>query len=139
MGAAIIDTLLLAAITLPASMISYGYGYLQSDRFIEGPADVLVNGVLPAWFPVWLWVRTGQTPGKRVIGAYIVDAENGRPITLQKAIIGNFGYFVSGIVLLIGYVWVGFDARKQEWHDHMAGAVVVRKRHRGPEPIAFRG
>jgi len=32
------------------------------------------------------------------------------------------------IGLFVGYLWVGFDPKKQGWHDHIAGTVVVRKK-----------
>jgi uncharacterized RDD family membrane protein YckC len=31
-------------------------------------------------------------------------------------------------VLLLGFIWVGFDPRKQGWHDKLAGTLVVRSR-----------
>ena len=33
----------------------------------------------------------------------------------------------SGIVLGLGYVWIGFDSRKQGWHDQIARTFVLRK------------
>jgi uncharacterized RDD family membrane protein YckC len=29
---------------------------------------------------------------------------------------------------MLGILWVGFDARKQGWHDKLAGTLVVRSR-----------
>jgi uncharacterized RDD family membrane protein YckC len=68
------------------------------------------------------------TPGKMAIGAKIVDAKTlGKPSTGQ--LIGRyFAYYLSSIVLLLGFIWVGFDARKQGWHDKLAGTLVVRSR-----------
>ena len=34
-------------------------------------------------------------------------------------------WFAYGVGLL-GLIWVAFDARKQGWHDKLAGTVVVR-------------
>jgi uncharacterized RDD family membrane protein YckC len=72
------------------------------------------------------------------IGARIVDAETGEGVGIGTALIRYLGYFVSAIGLFVGFVWVGLDPRKQGWHDHMAGTVVVRKRDRRPEPVVFR-
>ena len=49
-----------------------------------------------------------------------------------------FGYYVSTIPLFLGFVWVAFDPRKQGWHDKLAGTVVVREKHRAPEPVQVR-
>ena len=62
-----------------------------------------------------------------VIGAKIVDAKTGAPSTGQ--LIGRyFGYYVSILPFFLGIVWVGIDAKKQGFHDKLAGTVVVRSR-----------
>lgn len=137
-GASIIDTILLMILTYPLLYLIYGSAYLESSALIHGPADFIISWVAPAVLVVWLWVVRGQTPGKMAIGATIVDAETGEPISTGKAIIRYLGYFVSMIGLFIGYIWVGIDPKKQGWHDHIAGTVVIRKKNRSPEPVSFR-
>jgi uncharacterized RDD family membrane protein YckC len=137
-GAAIIDTILIWAITMPALTMIYGWTYWTDGRILHGPAEFIISWVLPIAAVVWLWVARGQTPGKMAIGARIVDAETGEGLSLGTALIRYLGYFVSTIGLFVGFAWVGLDPRKQGWHDHMAGTVVIRKRDRRPEPVAFR-
>jgi uncharacterized RDD family membrane protein YckC len=62
------------------------------------------------------------------IGARIVDAKTGgKPSTGQ--LIGRYlAYYVSIFPLMLGLIWVGIDARKQGWHDKLAGTLVVRAR-----------
>jgi uncharacterized RDD family membrane protein YckC len=64
------------------------------------------------------------------VGARIVDARTGgRPSTGQ--LIGRyFAYYVSILPLMLGFIWVAFDARKQGWHDKLANTVVVRATRR---------
>ena len=138
-GAAIIDTVLVLFITLPLLTAIYGSSYWTSDKFIQGPADFLISWVLPAAAYVWLWVARGQTPGKMAIGAQIVDAQSGELISIGKAVGRYLSYFISAIGLCIGYIWVGLDPKKQGWHDHIAGTVVIRKRDRRPDPVVFNG
>jgi uncharacterized RDD family membrane protein YckC len=130
-GAAIIDTILMLVIVAPALTWIYGPGYWVSERFIQGPADLLLNWVLPAVAVILFWNYRQATPGKMVIGARIVDAKTGgKPSTGQ--LIGRYlGYFVSSIPLLLGLIWVGIDQRKQGWHDMLAGTVVVRPKAGG--------
>lgn len=138
-GASILDTIVVLVITLPLLSLIYGSAYWTSDKFIMGPADFLISWVLPAVAFVWLWVKTGQTPGKMAIGAKIVDAETGQNISVGKAIGRYLSYFISAIAFCIGYIWVGFDPKKKGWHDHIAGTVVIRKRDRRPDPVVFKG
>ncbi|MBB5866346.1 RDD family protein [Xanthomonas sp. 3058] len=136
-GAAIIDGLLFCLITLPLLTLIYGESYWTSDSFIEGPADVIVSWVLPAIISCWLWVVRGQTPGKMVFGARIVNARTGENITLGRAIVRYLAYFISTAAFFIGCLWVSFDPRKQGWHDHIAGTVVVKKKRREASAAPF--
>ncbi|MEB0163493.1 RDD family protein, partial [Glaciimonas sp. CA11.2] len=83
------------------------------------------------------WTTKNATPGKMVIGATIVDAETGEPPSLKQHVIRYIGYYLSAIIFCLGFIWVGFDRKKQGWHDKLAGTVVVRKKNKGTEPVKF--
>ena len=74
MGASIIDTLLVMVICAPLLLWIYGPDYWLTDAFIRGPADLLINWILPAIAIVLFWIYRQATPGKMVISARIVDA-----------------------------------------------------------------
>ncbi len=136
-GAALIDTVLILIVCAPLLTWIYGSGYWLSAGLFQGPADLLINWILPAIAVVLFWMYRQATPGKMAISARIVDARTGgKPSTGQ--LIGRYlGYYVSTIPLGLGLIWVAFDARKQGWHDKLAGTVVVRSRVRGPQPVKF--
>ncbi len=135
--ASIIDTVLVLIICLPVVTWIYGPAYFVSEKIIEGPADFIITWVLPAIAVVLFWIYRQATPGKMAIGARIVDAKTGgKPSTGQ--LIGRYlAYYLSTIPLLLGFFWVGWDPRKQGWHDLLAGTVVVRPRERGPQVVKF--
>jgi uncharacterized RDD family membrane protein YckC len=126
-AAALIDSVLLLAIIAPLLYWIYGPQYFADAGGVGGLVDVLLNWVLPAIAVIVFWIYRQATPGKMVIGARIVDARSGgRPSAGQ--LIGRYlGYYVSMIPLCAGLIWVAFDARKQGWHDKLAGTVVVRE------------
>ena len=136
-GASLIDTVLLLLITAPLLTLVYGRQYWSSNAWLHGPADFLINWILPAVAVVLFWTYRQAKPGKMAIRARIVDAETGEAPSTGLLIIRYLGYFVSTIPFCLGHLWVTFDPRKQGWHDKMAGTVVVRSRHRGPEPVRF--
>lgn len=140
-GASLIDTIILLLITWPILFAIYGAGYLTDPDtpFIAGPADLLVSWVLPAVAIIAFWLYKQATPGKMAVSARVVDARTGAALTTGQAVIRYLGYFVSSIPLGLGLIWVGFDPRKQGWHDKLAGTVVVRSTHRGPTPVRFEG
>jgi uncharacterized RDD family membrane protein YckC len=73
---------------------------------------------------------TGRTPGKMLLGLQVVSAE-GHPISFGIAFLRSVGYIISGAVFCLGYIWIGFDKRKQGWHDKIAGTVVIIREPQG--------
>jgi uncharacterized RDD family membrane protein YckC len=137
LGASLIDSVLVLFICAPLATAIYGEQYWTSDQFLHGPADLLINWVLPAVAVVLFWMYRQATPGKMVIRARIVDARTGGQPDTRQLVIRYLGYYVSTLPLLLGFVWVAFDPRKQGWHDKLAHTVVVRPRKRGTEPVHF--
>ena len=138
--ATIIDTSLLTIIVLPILVAVYGAAYFELDRIIEkliqwqslvGPVGTLVLYVLPAVAAILFWVYRSATPGKMAISARIVDADSGQKPSTGQFIGRYFAYLVSIIPLGLGFLWVAFDARKQAWHDKLAGTLVVRPARHG--------
>jgi len=82
-------------------------------------------GLIGVVYYLGFWTWRGQTPGKMVLGMKIVKTD-GTPLTFGRALVRYIGYLTSGIVLCLGYLWVGLDSRKQGWHDKIAGTYVVR-------------
>jgi len=136
-GAAMIDTLLLLVICVPLVTYIYGGSYWTSDALLHGPADFLINWLLPAVAIVVFWIYRQATPGKIAISARIVDAGTGGKPSTRQLIVRYLGYYVSMLPLMAGIVWVAFDPRRQGWHDKLAGTVVVRPRVRGRVQVDF--
>ncbi len=68
---------------------------------------------------------SGQTVGKRAMNIRVIDFNGGGPIGPVRALIRYLGRIVSGVVCLLGYLWMLWDSEKQTWHDKFAGSVVV--------------
>jgi uncharacterized RDD family membrane protein YckC len=78
-----------------------------------------------AYFPYY-WATRGQTPGMKMMGIRVVRDADGGPITAGQAFLRLVGYWVSGFVLYLGYIWIFIDHRRRGWHDLIAGTVVVK-------------
>jgi uncharacterized RDD family membrane protein YckC len=74
--------------------------------------------------------KTGQTPGDAVMSIRVVDFRDqpGQPIGYGRALGRALMSIVSGVVLLLGYLWMLWDSEKQTWHDKVVGSVVVPAR-----------
>lgn len=134
-GAAILDSIIVGLITVPAMYAIYGSGYFMDPEapLIAGPADFLISWVFPAVAVILFWLYKQATPGKMVVSARVVDAKTGNSLTTGQAVIRYLAYFVAMIPLFLGIFWVAFDPRKQGWHDKLAGSVVVRSK----VPVSF--
>jgi uncharacterized RDD family membrane protein YckC len=122
-AAALVDTVLVVAVLAPLAIL----WQLLSVRSWRPTGAFVVLYALPAIITLVFWSRWGATPGKRWLGLRIVraDQEDLRPGL--GALIGRYaGYWLSFVCLGLGYFWVGWDRRKQGFHDRLAGTVVVR-------------
>jgi uncharacterized RDD family membrane protein YckC len=136
-GATLIDTIILLMISAPLMYMFYGDSYLYSDDFVLGFVDVIVNYIFPLVAVLIFWTYKSATPGKMAIKAIIVDADTGKRPTTKQYIIRYFGYFISILPLCLGLMWVGWDSKKQGWHDKLAKTVVIRPQNRGVESVKF--
>jgi len=141
-GAYIIDSLLIMIIVLPIFFLMVGGGGLdQMAMESESPsiAMMVVIYILPIALILGFWIIKGTTPGKMIFKAKIVDAKTGgHPSKLQ--FIGRYlGYIISSIPLCLGFFWIGWDKRKQGWHDKMSGTVVVSPSNDPDQQVSFDG
>jgi len=138
-GATLIDSILLIAVTSPFLLAIYGDAYFAPDvAMIQGPADFLISYAFPAVAVIVFWSAKQATPGKMAIGAKIVDASTGHAPTTGQVVGRYFAYYLSIIVVFLGFIWVAFDDRKQGWHDKLAGTVVVRLKSPHPREVEFK-
>lgn len=98
---------------------------------------ILALGVLP-WL-VWMWFtsREGQTPGKRILGLYVL-AEGGQPVTpqrmwmrefaIKRLLFGFLGYLFVGLPTIVDGGWMLLNPDRQCVHDRMVGTLVVVRR-----------
>jgi uncharacterized RDD family membrane protein YckC len=124
--AVIVDSILMALLLWPFLYALYGSEYYTGDQLLYGPMDFILSYVLPAVAVVLFWIYKSATPGKMLVHAKIVDADSGEPASKKQLIIRYLGYYLSGLVLMLGFIWVAIDPRKQGWHDKLANTLVVR-------------
>lgn len=131
-----IDAVLITVVTVTLGYLIYGPDYFtlpeSGEPSVRGTADALLTFVLPGVLVIAFWIRAAATPGKMAIGARIVCVQDGSPPGPGRCIGRYFAYVVSALPLGLGFLWIAFDARKQGWHDKLAGTLVVRK----PRPLA---
>ena len=120
--ASIVDTILLMVVLVPITLLFAGL----SGGFSGGLMSILVQYLLPAVAVILFWKYKSATPGKLMLNLKVVDAETLGPVPTGRLVLRYLGYYVSMIPLLIGLIWVGFDSRKQGWHDKIARTLIIK-------------
>jgi uncharacterized RDD family membrane protein YckC len=88
--------------------------------------------LLPAMFLVFLLgyqtlftIYGGQTAGKMLLGLRVVGRD-GRSLAWKDALRRLGGLALCWISGLAGFLWIGFDDRRQGWHDKLGNTLVIR-------------
>ena len=116
LAAALIDGLIIG---IPVSILQFGLIFAtgsNSMMYIVQLAEVALV--------IYLDGIKGGTPGKLILGMRIVN-EKGNYIGIPMAILRYIGKILSVIILLIGYLMIAWDKRKQGLHDKIAKTFVV--------------
>ena len=138
----ILDSLIVGAIYLVIFFVMAAVlvGTVDPSDFNEGVPSRRAAGTLAvfgviflltfllalAYFP-FFWARSGQTPGMRPFGLYVVRDSDGGKISTGQAILRMIGLWVSAIPLYLGFIWIFIDARRRGWHDLISGTVVIER------------
>ena len=94
---------------------------------------ILIDLIVPFVGGTILWILykslclanwNGQTIGKKACNIKVVD-QSLRPCSMGQAFGRSFAEILSTLILLIGYLMVAFDDRKQALHDKMAGTLHI--------------
>jgi uncharacterized RDD family membrane protein YckC len=62
----------------------------------------------------------------RLFGIRVVRDVDGGPVSVGAAVMRLIGYWISGFVFGLGYVWVFIDKRRRGWFDLLGGTAVIR-------------
>ncbi|MDH4141111.1 MAG: RDD family protein [Chloroflexota bacterium] len=119
----IVDILLNMVIVVALSILA---GLAVVTVPVLAVLPVLAILIVPLLYFPYYWQRDGQTPGMRMMRIKVVRDIDGGPVSWGGAILRLIGYWVSGLVFYIGYIWIFIDKRRRGWHDLIAGTVVIK-------------
>lgn len=126
--ASILDNIWMGIVIMILVFILIFAGVISMENPDDSPATLLVQVVFPFVVVIALWSKYASTPGKMIFKAKILDAKTFEPVSTGRLILRYIGYILSVLPLFLGFIWVGIDARKQGFHDKIAGTVVVKPR-----------
>lgn len=116
------------------SIVSFVVGGLLAVLFDSSDAVAVVSSIaalgLYFWYYTHFYARSGQTPGKRVVGIRVIAAD-GSLLTGGKAFGRVLVYFIESLMIyfivgILGFLWMLWDKDKQTWHDKIVKSYVIR-------------
>jgi len=130
--ATLIDSFIIMIISLPFTMILF-YGKfitIQDSEILFSSIFgqtiyYFINYIFPVIFTMYFWIKYSSSPGKKFLRMKIVDKDSLNDLTPKQSIIRYFAYVVSIIPLMIGFIWIAFDKKKQGFHDKLSNTIVI--------------
>jgi len=87
----------------------------------------VISWVVSAWYFGWMYASSHQASlGKMAVGIKVVRG-NGEALSFWRGFWRTFAQFLSGLILLIGYIMAAFTERRQALHDMICDTLVVDK------------
>lgn len=75
----------------------------------------------------YFWSRDGQSLGMKMLSMKVVRRHSDELCSFWRAgFRGSIGYWISGLVFSLGYLWALIDANKETWHDKIFDTWVVK-------------
>jgi uncharacterized RDD family membrane protein YckC len=75
----------------------------------------------------YFWSRREQSIGMGIMNIRVVKTDRRSLSFLIAGLRGSLGYYLSGLVFGLGYLWFFVDSRKETWHDRIFNTVVLKK------------
>lgn len=116
--AAVIDGVIIWVISIPF------FFFIFSDQIIGSIFNILFYLTYQC---VYITSPLQTTPGKSIMSLHVVNEDNSDVLTFKAALIRTLGSYLSAMMMMLGYLIQPFTAKRQTFHDMIAGSVVIRK------------
>src|SRR5690606_3104753 len=131
-----IDSILISIVyymlLIPVAIIVPGVANPEMASNAAVGAIIVSYGVFFAIYiayMVYFYTQKGGTLGKLALNIRVINLNTGARMTWGQVIMREiFGKFLSGLILLIGYIMAGLRSDKRALHDLLAGSQCLRKK-----------
>jgi len=114
---------LIVGVVIGLLLAGSGSRSVETANLVGGLVGLLIGCAYSAGFEA---SAMQATLGKRALGIKVTTLDGGR-ISIGQGIGRHFGKLLSGCLLLIGYLMMLWDPKKQTLHDRLAGTLVVKR------------
>jgi uncharacterized RDD family membrane protein YckC len=108
-------------------VLGYARGiHIYSISSLFGAQSMVVEILVMAYFVVCETSSWQGTIGKHLLHLRVVN-ERYQTISTSQAMWRFTWKYLSALVLMLGFIWVIFDPRRQGWHDKLAHTFVIEQ------------
>lgn len=75
----------------------------------------------------YLWSQRERSIGMGVMNIRVVQPDGHSLSFVMAGLRGSLGYFLSGLVFGLGYLWFFVDEQQKTWHDKIFNTVVLEQ------------
>lgn len=129
LAATLLDSVLFGLVTFLILYLLYGGAYFEWVMAAGGvyytPLEGFISNILPIIVTILFWMRLKATPGKLLLNCAVVNLKTGKALGFWRSVLRYFAYLASVLTLGLGFLWILWDAKRQGFHDKIAGTVVV--------------
>jgi uncharacterized RDD family membrane protein YckC len=123
---AILTSVLMAVIGLLLGLIGQATGGLPEPFAFLISQGALIPVVFFSFFYFgYLWSAKAQSIGMGIMKIKAIKKNGENMSFLIAGLRGTIGYWISGLILGLGYVWALFDAGRDAWHDKIFSTTVL--------------
>jgi uncharacterized RDD family membrane protein YckC len=97
---------------------------VSADRTVFGVYAIGFLLLIAIYFLLFM-LSASQTPGMKARHLTVVTRE-GTPLDPRSACMRGFGYFISLIPLMLGFVWALLDPEHLTWADKVSGTYIKK-------------
>ena len=73
----------------------------------------------------FLWGTYGYTLGMAIFNIKVIRSDETPVGFFRAGLRGTVGYWISGLIFGLGYIWAIFDPERKAWHDKIFDTIVV--------------
>jgi len=120
----------LAAVAIGVIIGAYADSGIPVPNLILAPS--LIGFSLAPMFGHFLyfgyfWSQRKRSIGMGVMSIRVVQLDGHSLSFLMAGLRGSLGYFLSGLIFGLGYLWFFVDKERETWHDKIFNTVVLKQ------------
>ena len=120
----------LAAVAIGVIIGAYADSGIPVPNLIVAPS-VIVFSLAPIFghflYFGYFWSQRERSIGMGMMNIRVVKSDGHSLSFVMAGLRGSLGYFLSGLIFGLGYLWFFVDKQQETWHDKIFNTVVLKQ------------